>query len=220
MQPLHRLDSSNTNHTVYPAIFLPSLNSSFWLKLFILSLFLSAIAYIYKALESNIYKLSEQLPKHFILKGIISGLIVALLLSNQIFESSIGLGSQKLLVPFSNSFDSFYFIKKLLATATSLGLGFKGGEATPLFLIGSHASGFIGNTVGLPIGLAAAIGFVGIYGGLAKTPLTSMLMGIELFGKEAWFIYLLSTIIIIYFSGKKGLFSNQEWFEKIPKPFY
>jgi len=209
-----------TNHTHYPSIFLPSLNTSFWLKLIILGLFLSLIAYVYKALESNIYKLSEQLPKHFILKGIISGFIIALLLSNKQFETSIGLGSEKLLAPFTNSFEQLFLIKKLIATATSIGLGFKGGEATPLFLIGSHAGRFMANNLNLPIGLAAAIGFIGLYGGLAKTPLAAMLMGMELFGADAWYIYLILTIMILYFSGKKGLFSSQEWNEKIPKPIY
>lgn len=210
----------NTNHTLYPSIFLPSLNPSLWLKLFILSLFLSLLAYLYKALESNIYKLSEQLPKHFILKGIISGLIIAILLNYKTFESSIGLGSEKFLAPFSNTLEPYYFLKKIIATASSLGFGFKGGEATPLFLIGSHAGAYVANELALPISLAAAIGFVALYGGLAKTPLTAMFMGIELFGIDAWYIYLLSTLIISYLSGKKGLFSSQEWNGKIPTPLY
>lgn len=210
----------NTNHTFYPVVFLPSQNLSFWVHIAILGLFLSAIAYLYTALESNIFKWAEQLPKHYILKGIISGAIVYFILQSTYFHSSIGLGSEKLLEPFSPKLESFFFIKKLIATCLSLGLGFKGGEATPLFLIGSHAGAWISQFLSIPIALGAAIGFVALYCGLAKTPITGMILGIELFSFKGWLVYLMCTIIVIYFSGKKGLFSSQEWSQNIPKPKY
>lgn len=209
-----------TNHTQYPPVFLPAINLQFWLHLAILGIFLGLLGFVYKALESNIYKWSEQLPKHFILKGIFSGLLVFLLIQIPGFQSSAGLSGELLTKPFHSGFDSFFFLKKLLATAASLGLGFKGGEATPLFLIGSHAGAFASNYLMLPISLAAAAGFVSVYAGLAKTPLTGMLLGMELFSPDAWFIYLLVTIFVMYFSGKNGLFKQQEWSTKLPKPFY
>ncbi len=210
----------DTNHLIYPAIFLPVQTSTFWLQITILGLFLGIIAYLYKALESNIYKWSEQLPKQFILKGIISGLIIYLFLQNSIFQTSIGLGAEKLLEPFSKNSEPFFFLKKLIATCLSIGLGFKGGEATPLFLIGSHAAASLSEYLSIPISLAASIGFVTLYTGLAKTPITGMILGMELFAPEAWYIYLLTSIIVMYASGKKGLFSSQTWEKNIPKPLY
>lgn len=210
----------HTKHTIYPAVFLPELNLAFWLHLSILAAFLSLLAYVYKALESNIFYLSEQLPKHFILKGIISGFLIYGLLNLPGFHTSVGLSADQLLVPFQKNISSHFFIQKLTATAASLGLGFKGGEATPLFLIGSHGAAFLSNFISLPSTLAAAIGFVALYCGLAKTPLTGMLLGMELFSNQAWFIYLLVTIFVMFFSGKNGLFKQQQWADYLPKPLY
>jgi H+/Cl- antiporter ClcA len=140
-------------------------------------------------------------------------------LSIPVFHESGGLGSEFLLRPFEEVAPDFA-LWKLLATNLSLGLGFKGGEATPLFLIGSHAASGFASGFGLPVGLAAAIGFVSLYGGLAKTPLAATFLGMELFGPSAWFCYLIITLIVLFGSGKKGIFSNQTWADYLPKPFY
>jgi H+/Cl- antiporter ClcA len=99
-------------------------------------------------------------------------------------------------------------------------LGFKGGEATPLFLIGSQAAANLQDIVSLPIGFLAALGFCSLYTGLAKTPATGMAIGCELFGSSALICYLVVTLIVMYTSGKSGLFSKQTWAPWIPKPLY
>jgi H+/Cl- antiporter ClcA len=101
-----------------------------------------------------------------------------------------------------------------------LSLGFKGGEATPLFLIGSQLASSFAPMLDIPTGLSAAIGFTCLYGGLCKTPIAASFMGIELFGVSAGLCYLICTIIVMYVSGKKGLFKTQIWSEHIPQPLY
>lgn len=207
-----------TKHTLYPAIFLPEINVTFCAKLLILGLFLALIARFYKALESNIIYLFGQLPSQKILRGIILGAIVGILLSQGEFQSSIGLSAEKLLDPFKGNLDNSFFLKKLIATTFSLAAGFKGGEATPLFLIGSHAGAYISNLLNFPQTLAAALGFVCLYSGLTKTPITAMFLSIELFSLNMALVSLLVTLIIIFTSGKNGLFPQQIWNVKMPKP--
>lgn len=201
----------SAKHLIYPAIFLPGINLEFWAKLIILGLFLAIIARIYSALESKISQTLDKLPVNGILKGIFGGTILLIIFSLPEFKESIGLGSNLLLGAFEKISDPLFAFKKLLATAFSLGFGFKGGEATPLFLIGSYSSAGISDLIGLPIGLCAALGFIGLYTGLAKTPLTALSLGIELFGPEGWFAYFIIGLIVTLASGKKGLFQNQEW---------
>ena len=208
-----------TKHLSYHAIFLPSFSGEFCAKLALMSLFLALIAFLYKRSESFIISAFDKLPVRGPLKGILAGLILFGVLSIPVFHESSGLGSEFLLRPFTTVVSDFA-LWKLLATNLSLGLGFKGGEATPLFLIGSHAASGFASWFGLPIGLAAAIGFVGLYGGLAKTPLAATLLGVELFGPSAWFCYLIITLIVLFGSGKKGIFSNQTWADYLPKPLY
>jgi H+/Cl- antiporter ClcA len=210
-----------TKHVLYPLVFLPPISASFWAKLAFIGLFLGLIGLIYTRLESIILSAYGKLPIQPALKGILAGIILLGLFQISIFSESVGLGSEFLLRPFSDKFDGWEFApSKLFATALSLGLGFKGGEATPLFLIGSHAAAGLSAYINFPIPLLAAIGFTSLYCGLAKTPITGMLLGCELFGPQAWFCYLFVTIIVIYFSGKEGIFKIQPWSDYLPKPPY
>jgi H+/Cl- antiporter ClcA len=208
-----------TKHLSYPAIFLPSFSVEFCAKLALLGLFLALIAFLYKRSESIIISAFDKSPVQGPLKGILAGLLLFGILSIPVFHETIGLGSEFLLRPFIDATPDFA-LWKLLATNLSLGLGFKGGEATPLFLIGSHSASGFASWFSLPLGLSAAIGFVSLYGGLAKTPLAATFLGMELFGPSAWFIYFIITLIVLFGSGKKGIFSNQTWADYLPKPRY
>jgi H+/Cl- antiporter ClcA len=185
----------------------------------LIGLFLALIALVYKRSESIIISAFDKSPVQGPLKGILAGLILYGVLTIPVFHETPGLGAEFLLRPFTAVAPDFA-LWKLLATNLSLGLGFKGGEATPLFLIGSHAASGFASWLSLPLGLSAAIGFVALYGGLAKTPLAATFLGIELFGPSAWFIYLIITLIVLFGSGKKGIFASQTWADYLPKPLY
>ena len=210
-----------TKHPFYPHVFLPPISMLFWAKMMFIGLFLGIIALLYKRLESNISNLFAQSPRQPILKGILAGSIVLFIFQIPFFKSSIGLGAEYLLQAFQNNFSDIYFAaSKLLATALSLALGFKGGEATPLFLIGSHACSSLYEWIQLPHAFLAAVGFVSLYCGLTKTPIAGMCLGIELFGPSAWLCYLMITCLVMYFSGNKGLFKSQLFAHWIPKTPY
>jgi len=102
---------------------------------------------------------------------------------------------------------SWFF--KLLLTAVTLGMGFKGGEVTPLFFIGAT----LGNTwamfTGAPVDLFAALGFVAVFAGATNTPLACTLMGVELFGPEHVLYFAIACFTAYYFSGHSGIYSSQ-----------
>jgi len=207
-----------TKHVLYPHILLPEISPVFWAKLALIGLFLAIIARIYSRLESIIYFASDKLPIQAYQKAILAGLILLALFQFPFFQESIGLGSEYLLRPFEENFQAGTFaFQKLIATCLSLGLGYKGGEATPLFLIGSHAMASFSDLINLPAPFLAALGFTCLYMGLTKTPIAAMCMGVELFGQDAWFCYLIVTFIVIYFSGNKGIFKSQTWATYMPK---
>ena len=211
-----------TKHLFYPLVFIPQISMLFWAKLIIIGLFLGIIGLLYKRLESNISTLFVQLPRQAILKGLIAGLILFVLFQIPIFKTSIGLGSEYLLQPFQETNTNIEFAgSKLIATTLSIAFGFKGGEATPLFLIGSHATSALSEWIQLPHAFLAAIGFVSLYCGLTKTPITGLCLGIELFGPSAWACYLIVTCLVMILSGNTGLFKSQKnasWIPKTPYP--
>jgi H+/Cl- antiporter ClcA len=210
-----------TKHVLYPHIFLPIISVTFWAKLTLIGLFLALIARVYSRLESITFFASDKLPAQSYQKAILAGIILLAIFQIPFFQESVGLGSEYLLRPFKENFNTGTFaIQKLIATSFSLGLGFKGGEATPLFLIGSHALAQFSNMLDMPGPFLAALGFTCLYMGMTKTPIAAMCMGIELFGPDAWFCYLIVTLIVIYFAGTKGLFKSQTWANYLPKLQY
>ncbi len=98
---------------------------------------------------------------------------------------------------------------KLLFTAVTLGTGFKGGEVTPLFVIGATLGAAVAHVAGVPVGFFAALGFVAVFAGAANTPLTCVLLGVELFGAPIG-VPVFAVVVLAYIaSGHRGIYPSQ-----------
>lgn len=100
-------------------------------------------------------------------------------------------------------------IKKLILTVLTLGAGFQGGEVTPLFDIGASLGGAIGNLTNIEPSLLAAIGMICVLGSATNTPLTTIMLGINLFGSEAVPYYIIGAFISYYVIGHNGIYGAQ-----------
>ena len=98
---------------------------------------------------------------------------------------------------------------KLALTAVTLGSGFKGGEVTPLFFIGATLGNALATRVGLPVDLAAATGFVAVFAGASRTPLTCAVMGAELFGIQYGPNFLVACLLALVTTSHRGIYSAQ-----------
>ncbi|MGF7143165.1 H+/Cl- antiporter ClcA [Anaerotaenia torta] len=98
---------------------------------------------------------------------------------------------------------------KFVMTVLSLGAGFQGGEVTPLFDIGAALGGWIGQTAHVEPSLLAALGMIAVFGCAANTPLTTVMLGIELFGAGALPYYVAAALISYYVSGHNGIYGSQ-----------
>ncbi len=105
--------------------------------------------------------------------------------------------------------DAFFW--KLIFTAITLGVGFKGGEVVPCFFVGATFGCLIGPLLGIPAGFAAAVGLVCVFCGAVNCPIASILLSIELFGSEAVIYFALSCGIAYMLSGYFGLYSSQKF---------
>ena len=99
---------------------------------------------------------------------------------------------------------------KFILTALTLGAGFQGGEVTPLFDIGASFGGWYANLFGIEPSFLAAIGLICVFGSAANTPITTIMLGIELFGAEAAPYFVFASLISFIASGKSGIYSSQE----------
>lgn len=105
--------------------------------------------------------------------------------------------------------DYFSWFWKLLLTAITLGMGFKGGEVTPLFFIGATLGNTLAVITGAPVDLLAGLGFIAVFAGATNTPLACTMMGVELFGGEHVIYYAVACFTAYYFSGHSGIYQSQ-----------
>lgn len=121
----------------------------------------------------------------------------------------IGLGIPTIVASFHTKLPPYDFAAKFLFTSLTIGTGFKGGEVTPLFFIGSTLGNALSRILPLPASLLAGMGFVAVFAGAANTPIASTLMAVELFGAEAGAFAGIACVISYLFSGHSGIYHAQ-----------
>ncbi len=98
---------------------------------------------------------------------------------------------------------------KLVFTAVTLGSGFKGGEVTPLFYIGSTLGQSLALLLAVPVALLAAVGFAAVFAGATNTPLACTLMAVELFGPGDVAYFAVGCLVAYVCSGHTGIYASQ-----------
>ena len=104
---------------------------------------------------------------------------------------------------------AYAFLLKMLFTSLTLAAGFKGGEIVPSFCTGAAFGCLYGNLMGISPSLCAALGMTAVFCGVTNCPITSMLIGFELFGFEGAVFILLVISVSYLFSGYRGLYREQ-----------
>lgn len=119
-------------------------------------------------------------------------------------------GGVSIVSAFSNTdISPWSWLWKLLLTAVTLGMGFKGGEVTPLFFIGATLGHTLAVLLGAPVDLFAGLGFIAVFAGATNTPIACTLMGVELFGTSHVLYFAVACFTAYYFSGHAGIYSAQ-----------
>jgi H+/Cl- antiporter ClcA len=137
------------------------------------------------------------------------GIILTLYLLFDIHQY-MGLGVPIIQSAFETVLNSETFLVKLLLTALTLGAGFKGGEATPLFFIGAALGNLLFFFIPLPMELLAGMGFIALFGAATNTPFASTIIGLEMFGFNGIVFFGLSTYTAYLISGKTSVYSHQQ----------
>ena len=181
--------------------------------------------YLFGELTHRIRDISHRLIKNPYMIPVVGGTLVILIsLSygnydyNGLGVSSYRDGGVSILSSFEEGgANLFSWLQKLVLTAVTLGTGFKGGEVTPLFFVGSTLGNALGDLMNAPIDLFAALGFIAVFAAATNTPLACTIMGIELFGGENTLYFAIACFIAYYFSGHTGIYSSQR--VGVPKLF-
>ena len=121
----------------------------------------------------------------------------------------IGLGIPTIVAAFHAPLPVYDFAAKFLFTVVTLGAGFKGGEVTPLFFIGSTLGNALSRIIPLSPSLLAGMGFAAVFAGAANTPIASTFLAVELFGAEAGAYAGIACVVSYLFSGHAGIYQSQ-----------
>ncbi len=102
------------------------------------------------------------------------------------------------------------FLLKLIFTAITLGAGYKGGEIVPSFFVGAAFGCLMGGFLGLSPSLCAAVGMIAVFCGVTNSPITSLLIALELFGMEGMPYFLTGVAVSYMLSGYQSLYHTQK----------
>ncbi|HLO68613.1 MAG TPA: chloride channel protein [Holophaga sp.] len=100
------------------------------------------------------------------------------------------------------------FALKFLFTTVTLGFGFKGGEVTPLFVIGALLGAALAPLLGMPVPFTAAVGYVTVFAAASNTPVASVIMGVELFGAAFAGPLVLTGFLAYVLVGHRGIYGG------------
>jgi H+/Cl- antiporter ClcA len=102
------------------------------------------------------------------------------------------------------------FFWKSLFVAITLGSGFYGGIVTPQFVIGAVSGNSIAGLLGVNSSLGAAVGLVSVVAAASNTPISAILMGVELFGAQTGTLYVSGAAIAAYLIiGHRSVYPDQ-----------
>ena len=104
----------------------------------------------------------------------------------------------------------FFFLLKILFTAITLGGGYKGGEIIPSLCIGATIGSCLAPVFGMPVALCAACGMVSVFCGVTNSPITSVLLAVELFGVSSLYYCLISIAVSYLLSEYFSLYKAQK----------
>jgi H+/Cl- antiporter ClcA len=167
----------------------------------------AALAFVHlKSLFAKLFGLWIAYPP---LRTALGGLILLLSVYFSGQTRYLGLGLPVIESAFVQQVFPWDFALKILFTTFTLGVGFKGGEVTPLFFIGATLGNALAWFLPLPMDLLAGMGFVAVFAGATKTPLACVLMGAELFGFQGVVFWALAISVSYWVSGKSSVYQGQ-----------
>lgn len=144
-------------------------------------------------------------------------ILMSLLVGNDHYN---GAGTQMIQDALHGSVPAPAFLLKILFTAVTIGVGFKGGEIVPTLFIGATFGNLMGPLLGLDPGFTAAIGMVAMFCGVVNCPIASLMLGVEIFGRSDILLLAIACGISYVFSGYYSLYSSQKIMYSKTKPEY
>ncbi|WP_308769864.1 voltage-gated chloride channel family protein [uncultured Bacteroides sp.] len=196
-------------HTVYHITQVPGLDVDILLWVLLASVFFGLTARLFSRSIEFWSRTAKKYVAYAPFRPLLGGICIALCVWIMGTTKYIGLGVPVIVNSFSETQMWYDFLLKLILTTFTIGVGFKGGEVTPLFFVGATLGSALSAVIPLPLSFMAGIGFVAVFAGATNTPIACTFMGIELFGVEAGIYLGVACVASYLFSGHTGIYTAQ-----------
>ncbi len=189
---------------------LPAFGMESALKIALLAVICAFVSILFCIMLHQSGHLFQKVLKNPYLRVLVGGAAIValtLLVGNQNYN---GTGMSIIAQCFEGTTPTFAFLLKMIFTAITLAVGYKGGEIVPSFFIGATLGCLFGNLAGISPSLCASVGMGAVFCSVTNCPITSLLICFELFGFQGMPYYLLSIAISYVLSGYYGLYQSQK----------
>ena len=182
-------------------------------KVLLLAVLFALVGILYCQVRHGIHQFCRKYIPNLIVRGMLGGAVIVALVYLINSRDYIGRGLPMLEKAFEGSVPPFAFLGKILFTAITMGTGFRGGEAIPMFVVGATLGNALSSVVGLPVSFLAALGLIGLFCGVAQAPLACFLLSLEFFEGKGMVFFFLVCLVSYLFSGHHSIYPTQEVYE-------
>jgi H+/Cl- antiporter ClcA len=203
-------DAWGIHHTHYNILQVPDITYDVVLKIIIAAILFGLISKLFSELTHKLKEVFSSSFENTSIKGMVGGVIIIAFTYIVGTRDYLGLSLPLINNSFTGHVSPFAFLSKIVFTSFTLGTGFQGGEVTPLFVIGSTLGNTLSSLLNISPSFLAALGLIGVFAGATNAPITSFVLGLEMFGSSG-IEYMFMTCAISYlFSGHSGIYTSQK----------
>ena len=189
----------------------PQLNALTIVKVIILSAVLAGVSILFCAAMHGSHKVFKKYIKNEFLRiaiGAVAVIGLTLIFSDRRYNGT-GMPIIKEAIEQGKALP-YDFLLKIVFTAITIGVGFRGGEMVPTFFIGATLGCTVGSFIGIDPGFAAAIGFIAMFCAVMNCPIASIILSIEVFGAGGLLYFAIAAAVSYLLSGYYGLYTSQK----------
>lgn len=180
-----------------------------FLRLILLTIIIAFFSILFVLLMHFSHKLFQQFFHNPYMRVIVGSMILMIFVLC-FGKTYLGAGMDIVEKAIYDSVHSYDFLLKAIFTAITIGCGFKGGEIVPTFFIGSTLGYTISLFLGIDPHIGASLGLICMFCCVINSPLTSLVLGVELFGSANIIAFAIVIAFGYVLSGYFSLYQAQK----------
>lgn len=202
--------SLGINHLGYNVTGIPEITLVNVLKIILCAILFGLLGRTFSKVSGKLKEIFSKKIQNIVIRTFVGGVIIIILTYIVGTRDYLGLSIPLLNESFISRVSPLSFLLKLIFTAITLATGFQGGEVTPLFVMGATFGNMLSFIMNLSPSFLAELGLIGIFSGATNSPITSLVLGIEMFGSRGSGFMLMTCAISYIFSGHSGIYVSQK----------